>query len=220
MTEYFVFCEYDDYFCPRAIFIPYDSQDPEMPNKINQIVNLDNLIENCYKKEGNMQHHIGYKIKGLVDNSDETKKTISYWSTLLYRLDHDHQGELPNEYRCYYINDINRGCSPLELYKRLSEMTQYENKPIIVKQCVMTSSVPFDAIRLISLEFFLLSKEEYTPNQIKELMLKSSLFHSITCAKKDDDKFAGYGFVQVNDDIFPSLLNKCLSIDGVKFSFR
>ena len=220
MTEYFVFCEYDDYFCPRAIFIPLDSQDPEIPDKINQIVHLGNLIENCYKKEDNMQYHIGYKIKGLNDTSDETKKIISYWSTLLYRLDHDHEGELPDEYRCYYINDVNRGCSPSELYKRLSEMTQYENKPIIVKQCVMVSSVPFDVIKLISLEFFLLSKHEYTSDQIKELMLNSSLFDSVVCAKNDDDTFAGYGFVQLNDDVFSSLLNKCLSIDGVKFGFR
>ena len=220
MTEYFVYCEYDDCYCPRATFIPYNSQDLEILSKINQIVELGNKIENCYKKEDNMRHHIGYKIGDIFDDSEKTKEIVSYWSTLLHRIDHDHEGELPDEYRLYYINDENRNCSPLELYKRLSEMSEYENKPIIIKQCVMLSCVPFNKIKRTSLEFFVASGGQ-TSEQIRELLLKTQKFHSVECASKDSGECAGYGFVQLMDNNdYALFVNKCIGIDNIVFSFR
>ena len=218
MTEYFVYCDYDDCYCPRATFIPYNS-DPEIQNKINQIIGLDTKIENCYKKEDNQLNHIGYKIKGVIDNSENTREIISYWSTLLHRIDHDHEGELPDEYRLYYINDENRNCSPLELYKLLSEMTEYEDKQIIVRHCVMVSNVPFNIIKKASMEFFSLSM--HSSEHIKKIMLDSGLFDSVICATKDDGMFAGYGFVElINNSDYNLLINKCASISDIKFSFK
>jgi len=219
MSEYFIFCEYEGYFNPRAVLVPFENLGSEVSVKMEQLLTIGSKIEDHYEWTDNVGRHAEYRIDGKPDITESTRETVSYWLSLLHGVDHDHDGSYPSEYLLYYINDANRGCSPSELYDRLSGMKEYNGKPITVKGCVMVSQVPFGVVKRASLRFFLVPKGEYTPEEVEDLLLCDSRIHSVSCASKDG-KFAGYGFVQLeNNSDFASFQNKRFTINGELISF-
>lgn len=80
MTEYFVFVNIS--FNPRAIFVL-------LKKWIRKIITFGDKIEDCYQWKGNYGYHIGYKINGKFDNTNQTEKNILYWSSLLHNTEQD-----------------------------------------------------------------------------------------------------------------------------------
>jgi hypothetical protein len=219
MTNYFIYCEYSGNFCPRAIFIPLNNLDNNMKNAYNKIIELGNKIEDCYESKDNCGYHIGYKIKDNFDNSEDTKKTIGFWSSWLSQLDHDHEGLLPEEYLMYYINDKNSKYSPNELFDKLSSLSEFRGIKMNIENCVMVSEVPFNKVTKVTLRFNLFTKNDYTPEEVTNILLKDDKFNKVQCAEKDG-KFCGYGFVQLkNNDDYDILFKQEYIIDNNTFFF-
>jgi hypothetical protein len=223
MAEYFVFCEYDSHYPSRAIFIPSKDMESDMKKEFDNIVELtaDGKIKECFKTEGRSSSSVGYEINGKFDDSEQTKKTIGYWSSLTFQLDHDHEGNYPTDYLVYYINDANRNLSPNELHDKLSKLTIFCDQQMVVKNCVTVSDTPFDAVKRATLRFFLVSGNTYTAEEIKQKVLKDNRFYQVICAAKDDDSFVGYGFVELNNNDDIDVLSKAvIDIEDIKIVFQ
>lgn len=219
MADHFVYCEYERNFLPRAVIIPLNNIDKEMLEQYNKIIKLGSKIEDCYDWDETAGYHVGYKINGKLDNTEETKKIIEYWSSLLHTVDHDREGRYHEDFMFYYINDCNRTCSPSELYDTLLALKEFRGKKINVKSCAMVSEISFGEIKRLSLRFFLLSKDIFTPKQVEEMLLKDSRFYSVKCAS-NNGKFVGYGFVELSDgNHLVKLMEKTTVINNNKFYF-
>lgn len=218
-SEYFVFSLFQKCFLPRAILIPFDKADDEIKEMISKITKLGNKIESCYRKDGNYEYFSHYKINDQIINSKEITEVIGYWLGLLHAIDHDHEGNYPEDYLLYYINDNNQIYGPNELYEKLCNMTDFENIKIKIKECVMVSEIPFDFTKKVSLRFFLLEKGTFSVEEIEKILLSNPQFESVKCSEKNN-MFAGYGYVYLkNRDDFSKLCNKIVIINNKKFKF-
>lgn len=221
MAEYFVFCEYDSHYPSRAIFIPIKEMDADMKKEFDNIVALGDKIKECFTTEGRVTSSIGYEINGKFDDSEQTRNIVGYWSSLIYHLDHDYEGNYPDSYLVYYINDTNRNLSPNKLHDKLSKTTVFCDQQMIVKNCVMVSDVPFETIKRASLRFFMVSSNIYTAKEIEQKILKDKRFYQVMCAAKDDGSFVGYGFVELNNnDDFEQLSKAVINVEDIKIVFQ
>lgn len=219
MASYFVFCEYYKSFNPKALLIPLDEFDQEMLDKLQQITQLGDKIERNWKESENMYYSAGYRINNQIDNTPETDEIISYWSSLLRRVDSDYSGAYSNNYYLYYMNDHNAGLSASELYDSLSNIKIYDEKDINVEKCVMVSDVRFDLVKRSTLRFFC-AKQNCSIEEIEKIIMKDDRFCSIICATKENGMYAGYGYVKLNNNNdYRLLLNRSISIDGIDFLF-
>ncbi len=243
MTEYFVFCYYDPNWISRAVMIPYDqhhkdditvsddelivvvdNQSHPQDGFINAILGLGNKIVACYQQDGNLSTHIGYIINGKFDNSKRTSAIIQYWETMLHIVDHDHEGLMADSYLIYTPNQENRACSPSELYDEIISLNIVQSQCINVKQCVMVSSVDFNQVERLQLRFFPLYKKDnvitYSCQEIETLLMKTNKFCSVICTSDCSKKFAGYGYVELNNkDDYVTFFEKKLTIDDQSFFF-
>ncbi|AYV75218.1 MAG: putative orfan [Terrestrivirus sp.] len=221
MTEYFVFCEYDSHYPSRAIFIPLKDMDSDIKKEFDNIIELGDKIKECFKTEGRSSSSIGYEINGKFDDSEQTRNTVGYWSSLTFQLDHDHEGNYPDNYLVDYINDANRYLSPNELHNKLSKTTVFCDQQMIVKKCVMVSDTPFETIKRASLRFFMVSGNTYTAAEVKQKVLKDKRFYRVMCAAKDDGSFVGYGFVELNNNEDFDVLSKAvIDFEDIKIVFQ
>lgn len=223
MTDYFVFCEYQDTCAPTAILIPFSNLKPEMLTAFNKLSALGPKIKTHYQSIPHPNGRgasifAGYEIDDKVDDSKETNDTIGYWTNLLYAIDNDDNDYYPEEFMSYDMTH-DKNLSPNELFDKLSSLVEvYETKVNIIS-CVMVSDYSFDIVKQVQMRF---ACDETAFNEISEIeqKLKScDKFSSIQCAQKDD-KFCGYGFVKLINNADHALLYKRhMIIDGVLFYF-
>lgn len=227
--NYFVFCNYDSSYPHQALFVPLDNLDSDMTDKMNKLINLGNKIQNCHKKTNydDVFEHEHYKNGDKIYDDKVSLNIINSWLTLLAEYDMtsmDVEMEVGNmgQYMYYYINDENRYNSPNELYDFLLGLTEFQDRKISVKNCVMISSIKFDTVVKVTLRFFAEytqelkqeSKQELKSTDLKLKLLKDDRFYDVTCATKDNDVFAGYGYIRLTNKTDYDVFNeKCFKID-------
>lgn len=87
-----------------------------------------------------------------------------------------------------------------------------------VKNCVIVSNIPFNAIKKCQMRF--LATCDLTCEQVINLLLKDDRIENMSCAKKDDGTFCGYGFIQLkNNNDYNNLKKQQIIIDNILFYF-
>lgn len=187
---------------------------------MNCYIYLGDKIEYVFERKDNYEKIIGYNIKGIFDGSKQPSDIIRYWSSLLFNVDNIHEGIYNDKYLNYYIYDSNIILSPTELHQKLLNMTEFNNHSVKVKNCIITSKIPFDIEKEVFLRFFVLSKETFSAKEIKDIISKDPRFTEVKCSSKEGIR-CGYGFVKLkNRDDFHSLENQIVVIDDLQFYFK
>jgi hypothetical protein len=156
----------------------------------------------------------------LIDSNSVKNEVINFWSSLNHQLDHDHDGYYPSTYLSYYIHDQNRYLSPRKLQDKLLNLEKLYDQNISVKKCVMISDVDFDKVKRASLRFFVVSDKKFKATEIKDKFKDDTRFSNVQCASDDNGIFAGYGFIELNDDAdYLKLSNKETTVDDLVIVF-
>jgi hypothetical protein len=128
---------------------------------------------------------------------------ISEWE---YVADHGHcrkrECKCPEHFKyglCYYINDANAGLSPVELHKKLLSLTTFQEKTIIVKDCVMVSEVPKNHNENKPIRFFFKINKEISIENLKQKIIDTFKLNKIMIADTQNN-LSGYGYAYLSDE--------------------
>jgi len=225
MSKYFVYCEYDSHYPHHAYFINLNSIDSTVQQKITELIELVSsqqfpIIEHCIKTCGNITFGIvdtktpGYYINDVLDNSTKTIDLLAYW----YAIEHS-DCLLSDDHLVYYINDENRTLSPKNLYQKLMSMTEFENKKIIVDQCVMMCDCSPDFEMPIVLRFYI-NNDKLNRKDVEEMLGGDPRIIRVNAGSNDGIDFVKYGYVWLKDRLYENeLANKTFVIGDNKVLF-
>lgn len=134
MTEYIVYCEKDNTWFPRAIFVPIYKISAELSG----ILSLQEEICSEIKINGSGSELNKYIMNDIIYSPHEIRKILEPWSIILHSADHDYTDYCTSHgYLFYYIADENRKLSPAMLRKKLLDMKEYRGHDIVVKRCFL-----------------------------------------------------------------------------------
>jgi hypothetical protein len=216
--EYYIFCEYDQYSPHKAILIPITNIQAQIFFK-SKFLDKSLLIQKVYKKNENFDRIIGYLIQDQVDLTTQTANQIRYWLELIMRLHNHSCQEIDNEYLFYYVNDQNRTLSATQLQQKLLSMTEFKGNQISVKSCLMLIDHIYNPTQIKVLRFTV--QTQLTTNDIHQLLSTDYRFSKVVVASNKDGKFAGYGYVWLNnsEDIDSLSSNIDYQFDQLKVKF-
>ncbi len=228
MTDYFVFCSYEISFQSSCLFVPMTTDENSLgtittesiSTKINELLSFGNKIfGNMVKTEtdkGNKTRIKIYETQYL--NESETKnEIINYWISLNEQVKHDHEGDYPDDYLTYIINDENKALSPNELFDVLLNIKELHGIKINVKHVVMVSEIKFDKKKDIIMSFF--APLTYSIDQLNDLFGNDRRILKIKYAKDGENKFKGYGFLMIRSNEDEQTLINCPKLIGKNISF-
>ena len=210
-NEYFILCDYDSHYPHNAYFISPKDITSEFKEKINNVspgiyISSDDESQNDEAQVSNQIWEMINCIRRLLDSfghivPEEKVKLIS----------------MSPEFRqinsfVYYINDDNRYLSPKDLYFKLTTMTEYRNKPVIIKKCIMLSDTHINTTTPV-LRFFIVKKPSMSCSEIKQILLKDNRICNVQIASTDGIDFLGYGYVNLTakkyeNDFFDKTVQK------------
>jgi hypothetical protein len=199
--NFFCFCSYDSHYPHYATFVNLDKVSPEIVKQVEQIIEVGRFI---------VVNNGGYVVDGNIQDK-QVNLVINFWARLM------HMDELPEENMYgYYINDENRGLSPLELYKKLTSFQEFRNIKMNIVECVMVSNIPFNEKKKpLCLRFFAAKKMDIELDKLKGLILENENIKNVLLASKDNT-FSGYGYIYVDHEMENYFLDNGFMVNDIR----
>lgn len=199
-NQFFCFCSYDSYYPHYATFVNLDRVSQEIKNQAEKITKLGRFI---------LKNNNEYMVDDTILDND-AKQVIHFWTTM------ELVDEFPDENMYgYYINDENRGLSPLELYKKLVSFQEFRDIKMNIVECVMVSDVKFNIKKKpVCLRFFATQKIDMDLDKLKELILQNKYIKNVSLASKDSI-FAGYGYIYVDHEMENHILANGFVVNSI-----